>query len=349
MGLSCQVLNKNSKKGLSQREAGKGFTKAMWVYLDRSFKNGKEDMPRLMDKWADAGFTLLIPEIRRGDAKTHYSRTKHEVSDYAKGWDPLEVFNLEAKKRGMKVHPWCHVFRGVQSKFAQEHPEFIGITKDGKSDGGFLCSARDEVHDWTFKFYEELMNNYDVAGVHLDYIRYRSGMCWCDYCKGIFKRETGVEMADMKEGSPAWSRWITQRVYHINRFVKRLQDRAIEKDMETSAAVYAAYPDCIPDVGQDWLTWVHGGLVDLILPMNYWGNEEKFNRFADIHISAVNNKLPVFEGFSNHNPGKPFEVDLTPEGLFQRSKNIKYKGFQGVCYFSSSSLSDKDLNQIKKL
>ena len=38
-----------------------------------------------------------------------------------------------------------------------------------------------------------------------------------------------------------------------------------------------------------------------------------------------------------------------PEGLFERSKYIKNKGFQGVCYFSSSSIKDEELSCIKKL
>ena len=326
-----------------------GFIKALWVHINRSFPNGEKDVPVVLDKWADAGFTLVIPHVRGVSGETYYRNTKHPIVEYARDWDPLEVINTESRKRGMKVHPWCSVFRGARSEFAKEHPELIGRDKNGEMGDYFLCAAQDEVHEWAWSFFKEIMDNYDVVGVHHDYVRYADYLCCCDHCRSVFRRETGIEMHEMERGSPEWARWITMRVNHINRFVRRVQSEAKSRGKETSAAVFAGYPHCIESVAQDWLIWGHEKWVDYLLPMNYWGDRNKFNRLAEIHLNGVNNAVPVIEGVANKLPGKPFEIDLSPEELYELSDSVKNRDFQGICYFVSQTLTDEDLKMIKKI
>jgi len=352
-GITSSFQSDKKKKPLKKiaaREAAmKGFTKALWVHIGASFPNGANDVPFILDKWADAGFNLLILRIRMSDGKTLYQRTNHIVSQIAGEWDPVAVINKEAEKRNMRVHPWCQVFRGARSKFAISHPEFLGINQEGENVDDFLCAAQDEVQDWSYSFYEELMENYDIAGIHLDFVRFAGYTCWCDHCKKVFKRETGIEQEKIEAGSAEWARWITQRVHNINRFVIRVQQEATRRDKETSAAVYASYPRCVETVGQDWLTWAHENWVDYVLPMNYYGDEERFRHNAKIHINGVNKKIPVFEGVATNLPGGPFDIQLSPEELLERSQIVKKMGYQGICYFVSQHLTDEHLDKIKSL
>ena len=338
-----------SRKTRARQAAMNTFTKALWVHIQRSFPGGAGDVPGVLDKWADAGFNLIIPHVRSSTGETLYRRTKHKISADAATWDPVEVLNAEAVKRGMRIHPWCSVFVGAQSDFAREHPEYIGKDSNGKTSGDFLCAAQEPVQDWAFSYFEEMMDNYDIAGIHHDYIRYDDYLCWCDHCRAVFKRETGMEMDKMEKGSPEWARWITGRVHHINRFVKRVQDAATAKDKETSAAVFATYPDCVVSVAQDWLTWAGEQWVDFLLPMNYWGEVNLFNRLADIHLNGVNKQVPVFEGVANHLPTEIFKIDLSAEELLDRSRWVKNAGFQGICYFAAGTLTDDDLKMIRQL
>ncbi len=115
-GRTAQV---RSKKNAARNAAMNTFTKALWVSsVSRSFPNGKKDIPVVLDKWAEAGFTFLFPEIRATDGEACYQRTKHPIAREAKEWDPVLEINTEAQKRGMKVHPWCMVFKGSESEFA---------------------------------------------------------------------------------------------------------------------------------------------------------------------------------------------------------------------------------------
>ncbi|HLF34800.1 MAG TPA: family 10 glycosylhydrolase [Cyclobacteriaceae bacterium] len=339
---------KKSKKILARENAMKTFTKAVWLHINRSFPNGEKDVPFVLDKWADAGFNLLIPHIRSNSGAI-YRQTKHPISDLAKDWDPVEALEREAKKRAMRIHPWCSVFVGSGTDFGKAHPEFIGLNNNGENTGNFLCAAREEVQDWAFSFFEELMDNYEVAGIHHDYVRYNDYLCYCDHCKKTFKMETGIDMDAMEKGSAEWARWVTGRVHNINKFVKRVQDAATIKDKETSAAVFAGYPGCVVSVAQDWITWAEEEWVDFLLPMNYWGDVAKFNRLADIHVRSGKSKIPVIEGIANRLPDEVFKIDLTPEQLLDRSRYVKNMGFQGICYFAAGSLTDEDLKVIKTL
>jgi len=349
---SCQTPSEKSKPGTktANREAAfKTFTKAMWVHIGATFPGGAKDVPKILDKYADAGFNLLILRIRMSDGKPLYQRTNHPVADIAKDWDPVGVINDEAKKRGMKVHPWCQVFRGSRSKFALNDTKCHGINRDGNNVDDFLCAAQGPVQDWSYSFYQELMDNYDTAGIHLDFIRYAGHTCWCEYCKETFKRETGIEMEQMEKGSAEWARYISQRVNNINHFVRRMQEEATKRDKELSAAVYAGYPNCIESVGQDWLTWAHEKWVDYVLPMNYYGDIDRFTNNAKIHIGGVNGSIPVFEGVGIKLPRKPWEIDLNPEQLLERTQLVKDLGFQGVCYFVSQRMTDEHLKMLKNL
>ena len=36
-----------------------------------------------------------------------------------------------------------------------------------------------------------------------------------------------------------------------------------------ATAVFSGYPECRESVGQDWVSWVEQGLLDMIMPMDY--------------------------------------------------------------------------------
>ncbi|MFC2125711.1 glycoside hydrolase family 10 protein [Bacteroidota bacterium] len=349
MSLSCDVSDKKSEISSNLTPKLQGFIKALWIHIAKSFPNGKQDVPGVLDKWAEAGFNLLIPHVRGATGETLYHATEHPVSNYAKDWDPLAVINEEAKLRGMQVHPWISVFRGGRSAFANAHPELVGKKKEGETGDHFLCAAQDAVQEWAFSFFKEIMDNYDVAGIHHDYVRYDDYLCWCDHCKTVFRRETGIEMDDMERGSEPWTKWMTSRVHHINKFVYRVQIEAKKSGKETSAAVFANYPRCIETVAQDWVNWAHEKWVDYLLPMNYIGDREIFNQRAKQHLESVNNSIPVIEGVANKLPGEPFNNVKFPDELLELSQYVKTLGFQGICYFVSETLSDDDLKLIKTL
>jgi len=126
-----------------------------------------------------------------------------------------------------------------------------------------------------------------LAGIHLDYIRYRdSHLCFCAGCRGRFEQTLGRRVRrwpqDAQNGgaeADAFSRW---REGQIGSFVHacRLVVRAVNPRLQVSAAVYATYPSCVKSVGQDWMAWLRNGDVDFVCPMNYLEDLAQFTRYV---------------------------------------------------------------------
>ena len=322
------------------------FTKSLWAHLPNTMPT-RADVAPVLDKWAEAGFTLLLLYVKDGQGRVAYRDSSHPIQPIAEDWDPLETIAEEARRRGMRVHPWTAVFVGAESDLARRHPGLIGRNRAGDPRGGFLCTGQDAVHDWAFSYYEELMERYDVAGVHMDYIRYNGNFCWCDHCRGLFRRETGVEMEDAEPGGAAWARWVTGRVHHVNRFVRRLSDAADGAGMEVSAAVLTDYPAVVARIGQDWLTWSRERWVDFMMPMNYWSDEKRFWGYAERHKAGIDGEVPLLEGVAKFWSQERF--DVSPEHIYNRTAALKERGYQGVVYFSAGRLTDEDLALIGRI
>ena len=106
---------------------------------------------------------------------------------------------------------------------------------------------------------------------------------------------------------------------------------------------------CRPRLHRRWLTWAHEKWVDYVLPMNYFGDVDRFTNNAKIHIGGVNGSVPVFEGVGVNLPNKPWEINQSPEQLLEHTRLVKDMGFQGVCYFVSQHLTDEHLEMLKNL
>jgi uncharacterized lipoprotein YddW (UPF0748 family) len=147
--------------------------KATWIH--HLPKEGPDAVRQVARRLADAGFDLIIPCIKNPDGYLDYHGTTALVRPEFADWDPLRVLSEEARRVGLKVHPWCCVFpEGQGSKLLQEHPDYVARDPDGEPVVAgpykirWACSSRPEVHDYEFAMYEDLMDNYDIDGVHLD-------------------------------------------------------------------------------------------------------------------------------------------------------------------------------------
>jgi len=324
------------------------FAKGTWIHhLPKEPKLVRNVARRL----AEAGFDLVIPCVKNPDGFLDYQSSVGNIRGDFKEWDPLKVLVEKAHEKGVKVHPWSCVFaEGRGSRLLQDNPDLVAVDKEGNpvtAAGlhrlGWACPARDEVQDYEMALYQEMMDNYPVDGVHLDYIRYGGGfMCFCDHCREEFKAESGVDPMTLNAEGEYWSQWINWRVKAINRFVERLREAAKAKNIEVSAAVFADYPSCVESIGQDWVKWGKNGLVDYLFPMNYTLDVKEAAERANNHIVAVAGACPVWEGLWN----KP---EMTVSTLIEEIKGVLQAGTDGVVIFEYYGLSDEDIGAIKEL
>mgnify|MGYP003325369435 CR=1 FL=1 len=91
--------------------------------------------------------------------------------------DPLAAAIEEAHSRGLELHAWFNVFQ-TSSTYdgspAAEHPEWICRDQNGTPMSSYrsLSPGLKDVRNYTIKVAMEIVRNYDIDGLHLDYVRY---------------------------------------------------------------------------------------------------------------------------------------------------------------------------------
>lgn len=150
-----------------------------------------------LEKAKEAGFNIVVADVRPIEGKTLYKsnispeiRTIDGKTYVNRTWDYLEYIVEEAHRLGLKVtasacvfpaaSPWWH--RGL----VYDNPMFDGRTcieyhADGsrndirdnpKKVAAFLNPAREDNRAYALAVLREIVKNYDIDGLALDYCRY---------------------------------------------------------------------------------------------------------------------------------------------------------------------------------
>jgi uncharacterized lipoprotein YddW (UPF0748 family) len=111
------------------------------------------------------------------------------------GFDPLGALVEQAHAKGIHVHAWfVNGTCGWAEKpyLLTKHPDWRLQTGE-QSGEAWYDLGRPEVRQFERELMLECLRNYDVDGIHFDYIRYDGrGMCYCDTCQSEVERRYGI-------------------------------------------------------------------------------------------------------------------------------------------------------------
>lgn len=230
----------------------------------------KRELTQILDKLQQAQINTVLVQTRvRG---TTIFPSSYEPWDgclsgnpgRSPGYDALKYVIDECHKRGMEVHAWVVTIpvgkmngagvRNLNSKFP-------GLVKNIKGDG-YMNPEDSRTGNYLADFCKEIAHNYDVDGIHLDYIRYPED--W----KITVSRNQGRQN-------------ITNIVRKIHDAVKR------EKPwIKMSCSPIGKFDDltrywshgwnAYNKVCQDAQGWLRSGLMDELFPMMYFRNDQFF-------------------------------------------------------------------------
>ena len=198
---------------------------AMWIALEFERKKNVPQNKAEGEKWArdlfkiwrDAGVTELFPCMRTHDNAVGW-QSDIEVNDF--GWDVMGTFLNEGAKHGIRIEPWVCMWGDGQNT----HPEWQAVGTVGRTRSKvalWMCPGRPEVHDYFLGLFNELMDRYDVSGIHLDYARYHHEPCCCEFHKSEFQRQTGFAFSDLTK-SQAKAAWEDFSADCITDFVREM-------------------------------------------------------------------------------------------------------------------------------
>ena len=93
------------------------------------------------------------------------------------GYDPLAFVVDECHKRGMECHAWFVTFPLGTDKSVKEQGKLSVVRRQPKlckrhNGEWYLDPGVPGTSDYVLSLVKELVNGYDIDGIHFDYIRY---------------------------------------------------------------------------------------------------------------------------------------------------------------------------------
>ncbi|MGQ9731868.1 MAG: glycoside hydrolase family 10 protein [Candidatus Zipacnadales bacterium] len=235
---------------------------------------------------------LFVRVAWRGTA--HYKSQVLRLAEEIKaGEDPLAEAIKACHRQGLEIHAWFinHNWRippaDLIEEFSKEGRWQIG--PDGKEG---IMEGSERVY-WLnpsdlrnialqAQMMAEVAREYEVDGVHFDYIRYENyAGSYGEDDRRRFETDTGLKVAkwpddvlpgtEQRPPGQLHEEFLEWRVQQINNVVEACSKavRAVRPDCKISAAVYPAWPSHRLMVGQDWPHWLREGWIDFVCPMNY--------------------------------------------------------------------------------
>ena len=155
-----------------------------WPHSYAQSKNSiakqQAELCTLLDQYAKAGInTVLIQTRIRGTViyPSAYEPWDGCLSGFpgtSPGYDALKFAIDECHKRGMELHAWVVTLpMGKWNKLGcrKLHAKYPGLIKKIGPDG-YMDPENPRTATYLADICEEITRNYDVDGIHLDYIRY---------------------------------------------------------------------------------------------------------------------------------------------------------------------------------
>lgn len=363
--------------------------RALWVV--RSTLTSPDSIKELVRRAKATGFKTLIVQVRgRGDAY-YASRWEPRASELEKekpDFDPLALTIKEAHAAGLKVHAWINTFLVANvdelPKAADHavfrHPEWLMVPRtvaadlyrvdprspnyterliqharsnQGELEGLFLSPAHPAVKEHLYDVWMDVLERYDVDGLHFDYVRYPNAQF--DYNRTALERfraeiektigdnERKLIARDAASDPLIYAMTFPERFAQFQRdqvtdMVERVYQgvKARKPAVLISAAVFANDEDAYRSRFQDWKLWLRRELLDVICPMAYTPDTETFRQQIAVAVGNASGRQ-VWAGIGAYR--QPVE------GTLEKISVARQLGAQGFILFSyDSSVRASELN-----
>jgi uncharacterized lipoprotein YddW (UPF0748 family) len=370
---------------LKIKKAKEPLVEGRGIWVIRNEMTSPEKIKRMVDQCAAAGINAIYAQVRgRGDA--YYKSATEPRAESLEGqpddFDPLGYLIELARKKNMEVHAWMNAGYSYEGRNPKEpyskkhilarHPEWSLMNRAGKSlldytpqelrahhnEGIFLSLCVPECREYLTDVFLEVVKNYDVDGVHFDFIRFPfSGRSFDDpwalgfspLTRSAFKEEHGIDPLDIdpKDGEKVklYNDW---RRLCVSRLVEAVTKGAhmIKPDVRVSAAVLHRYhlareSHCY----QDWLEWLKNGKIDTCCVMAY-GNDNSYIEKIIRMATENTGQGTIWAGLSGNWRGD--RENGIFDSVMDRVEMVRRYKPEGVMFFAYKHFDDNEIEGLKK-
>jgi len=339
--------------------------RGLWVV--RSTMTSEEEIRDMVEDAATAGFNTIVVQIR-GRADAFYRSQLEPRAETVQGpedFDPLALAIQEGHRRGMAVHAWVntHLVWGggdlprSPDHLVNQHPDWLAVPsvlgrelfgvdpfeprflaalrryaadRPETVEGIYTSPSHPAVRERIYSVWMDLVERYDLDGVHFDYIRFPSSDF--DYSRGalerfriwVASRIPATRLRDLDRSADTdplafvtalpgpWDEFrrmqITSLVREIYREVKIRRPALV-----VSAAVVADARTAYASRFQDWQGWLAEGILDVAVPMAYTSDNDRFQELVRSARIAAGSRERVWAGigaYLNTVDGTIDKIDL---------------------------------------
>lgn len=276
-----------------------------------------------IDALAGHGFNAVFPNVAGAGFADYASAYLPRSSTYTAFGDQLSAAITAARTAGVKTHAWILTWalHGAPESWIDSMRTQNRLMLSVVNNGGVLSLQPVTAPNWLSPCDQqnrdlikaailEMANNYELDGIHLDYIRTNGTNTPYELsCKARFEAETGKVAnnwpADVWSGSlkAAYDEW---KPTVISSFVKAVHDELIavnanklrrgQPHVTLSAAVFSDPHGARNANSQDWVDWIAKGAIDVLHPMNYFSDLADFNSALANQSQVINNRIPFYPG-----------------------------------------------------
>lgn len=296
----------------------------------RSIERQKDELRDILDRLQRANINTVLLQTRIR-ATTIYP-SAYEPWDgclsgkpgKSPGYDALKFAIDECHRRGMELHAWIVAipvgkWNGAGCvRLRKRHPGLV--RKIG--DEGYLDPEKPQTAEYLADLCAEITGNYDIDGIHLDYIRYHE-----TWPMKVSRRQGRTNITNIV-------RAISRRVKSIKPWVK-MSCSPIGKYKDLSR--FSSYGwNAYERVCQDAQAWLRDGLMDELFPMMYFRGNQFYPFALDWNEHSYGRIVAPGLGIYFMSPGEkdwPL-ADITREMLTLRHYDM------GHAFFRSKFFTD---------
>ena len=351
-------------------------------YKKRNATTFKKYFTQAVKKGKSLGMNCIIVHVRPfGDAmyKSKYFPWSKCISGKQgknPGYDPLKIMTQVAHANGMKIEAWINPYRVASGstnykKLSTKNParKWHNKKKTRRNVLAYKGSlyynlAKAQVRNLIVNGVKEIVENYDVDGIHMDdyfYPAFSSSNVNSAFDAKEYRAST---MAKGKQNIVSFRReQVNMLVKAIHRAVKSIDPSVTfgispAGNIDNLTSRYSYYVDI-----NKWLN--SSDYVDYICPQIYWGFKHpyaKFDRVTNRWMNAAKSKkVKVYIGIAVYRAGHNIGAGSAERREWRSDANIlkkqvqyaRKKGCDGFAFFDYQDLkskkSAKAVKQLKKV
>ncbi len=243
-------------------------------YLRQDSAVGKNIIDDMLDTISDFGFTMVILQVRSFSDAIYpskffpSSKTVVAKEGDALPFDLLAYFIEAAHKRQLELHAWINPYRirsSAMEEVTYQNPAFQWLStnkvKEIEGKGLFYNPAEAEVETLILDGIQEILDNYEVDGIHFDDYFYPDDTIDFENYQEALRKDATLTLRDYRLGVT------TSLIKKTYRLVKK-KDKTLLFGISPEGNIENNYHSNYIDTK---LFATHEGYVDYLMPQIYFG------------------------------------------------------------------------------